>query len=60
MFSSVSYFPQISGFFFSKSLTTLKKFTIDEACVCVFALASNSSETINVIIIKLGTVTAST
>ena len=70
-------------FLFSKPLTTLKKFKIDEAkvclcacvcvcvcvcCVCVCArvrvcvcvsLANDSSETIKVTIIKLGTVTTS-
>ena len=46
---------------------TLKKFNIDEAKVCLSCLsvfvcaclASDASETIKVIIIKLGTVTAS-
>ena len=46
---------------FSKSLTTLKKFKIDKAKVClsVLSLASDSSETIEVSFIKLGTVIAS-
>ena len=48
--------------FVLQSLTTFKMFKIDEAkvylCVCV-SLTSDSSETVEVIIIKLGTVTAS-
>ena len=46
----------------SKSHATLNKFKIDEATVCLsvcVSLANDSSETINVIIIKFGTVTAS-
>ena len=53
-------------FLFSKSLTTLKKFQIDEAKVCLsvglsvcVSLASDSSEAIEVIVVKLDTVTAS-
>ena len=43
---------------FSKSIMTLKKLKIDETKVCV-SLASDFLETINVIIITLGTVTVS-
>ena len=53
-----------ANFFFSKSYVTLKKFKIDNVnvCACVgvgVSLASDFSETIEVIIVKLGTVTAS-
>ena len=49
------------GYDFEEKFTTVKKHTIDEAkvCVCVCVpLATDSSETINVIVIKRGTVTA--
>ena len=48
-------------FLFAKSWAGLQKFTIDQtlcACACV-SLGSDSSETVEVNIVKLGTVTAS-
>ena len=63
-FNSVKQNHEFESFGFKAAYgTTLKKFKIDELKVCLsvgaFSLASDSSETIGVIIINLGMVTAS-